>query len=154
MFLSPGSRAKPLRYTPETRMTRSTVLTQSYSGLFVKVPLNSVSFDTTSGRMPDLVNGQFTVVYPGQYLVSASMYLSGQTSGQNVDAAIAVNGSQVSLSRTAVGGTGDGAVTVTDTFKLVPGNTVSLYASATSSAALSTSTSALLQPRMSITQIK
>lgn len=154
MFLSPGSRAKPRRYTPEARMVRNTVLSQVYNGVFVKVPLNQVTFDTTGGRMIDLVNGQFTIVYPGNYLVAATMYLPGQVAGQNVDAAITVNGAQVALSRTAASTTGDGAVTVADTFAFTPGTTVSFYASASSTASLSTSTSTLLQPRMSIYQIK
>lgn len=135
------------------RMHRAAGFTQNYNGSFVKIPMDTVTFDTP-GTLADVASGQIKINRAGRYLVTAQFYISGQAAAQNVDAAIAINGATRSLSRVVAGPGGDGSATTTDTYDLAVNDTVALFASATINGNLTTQTTSFLQPRLSVVQIK
>ncbi len=136
------------------KMRRASSQTIS-ANIFQKIYFDTEDFDV--GNIANVTpgttgSGRITIARAGKYLVQASWFGNGLTAGAYIDAYIYKNGSSVRLGRAATTTNDSALASVTDVLDLAVGDVIEIrtFLSAGSEA---TSTTAGLEPQMSITQV-
>lgn len=94
---------------------------------FLKVPVDTASFDTTGGLQP--ANGRWVCQIAGTYQVDGEVNITATASGQSLGIAIYQNGSMVSEGAiVASTGTGGIGASIADVIRCAVGDLIELWA--------------------------